>query len=76
LSKIESVRQQLADPTQALIPRKGGHGGFGQGLEVMKARNAGEAKWAKKQGSSHLDQRKRADFKARIGAVGNNQKRE
>jgi pre-60S factor REI1 len=42
----------------------------------MKARNAGEAKWAKKQGSSHLDQRKRADFKARIGAVGNNQKRE
>jgi len=42
----------------------------------MKARNAGEAKWAKRQARSHIDQRKREAHKTRVGYVHNNQKRE
>ena len=74
--KVEQVRSKLADPTQALIPVAGGQGSFGRGLEVMKARNAGEAKWAKRQASTYKDQRCREAFKTRVGFVGNNQRRE
>lgn len=42
----------------------------------MKARNAGEAKWARKQAGSFKDIRVREAFKTRIGYVHNNQKRE
>jgi hypothetical protein len=75
-SKIANVRQALADPSQALIPVSGGHGGYGKGLQTVKARNAGEAKWAKKAGKSFRDQRTREDHKTRVGYVHNSQKRE
>lgn len=74
-AKVRQVRLNLADPTQALVPVAGGHGAFGRGLQVMKARNAGEAKWAKRQARSHIEQRKREAFKTRVGYVHNNQKR-
>ncbi|KAK4689792.1 pre-60S factor REI1, partial [Tremellales sp. Uapishka_1] len=73
-SKIARVRQRLADPTQALVPVAGGHGGFGKGLQVVKARNAGEARWAKQQGKSFKDQRIREDHKTKVGFVHNSQK--
>lgn len=75
-SKVQLVRASLSDPSLALIPSKGGYGAFGSGLDVMRARNAGEAKWARKQGSSYLEQRKQSDFRRKIGFVANNQKRE
>jgi pre-60S factor REI1 len=73
--KVKRVREKLADPTQALVPVAGGSGGFGRGLQVMKARNAGEAKWAKKQGRSFNEQRRRTEHQTRVGFVHNNQKR-
>jgi pre-60S factor REI1 len=72
---VASVRERLADPTQALVPVAGGHGGFGKGLQVMKARNAGEARWAKREGRSFQDQKRRENFKTKVGFVHNNQKR-
>ena len=42
----------------------------------MKARNAGEAKWAKKQASSFHDQKARQLHKTKMGFKHNNQKRE
>lgn len=74
--KIVAVRQRLADPSQALISIAGGHGAYGKGLEVMRARNAGEATWAKKQARSHLDQKRREAFRTAVGYKHNNQKRE
>ena len=75
-AKVRQVRLNLADPTQALVPVAGGHGAYGRGLQVMKARNAGEAKWAKRQASNFKDIRVRENHKTRIGYVHNNQKRE
>ncbi|WVR04396.1 hypothetical protein IAU60_001398 [Kwoniella sp. DSM 27419] len=73
-AKIAHVRDRLADPSLALVPVAGGHGAFGRGQELMKARNAGEAKWARRQGRSFLDQRVREHHKTKMGFVGNNQK--
>jgi hypothetical protein len=39
---------------------------------VMKARNAGEAKWAKKLGRSHLDQRKKEAPRQLVSMRGGN----
>ena len=75
ISKIARVKERLADPTQALIPVAGGAGGYGRGLEVMKARNAGEAKWAKKQAQGFHDQKARQLHKTKMGFKHNNQKR-
>lgn len=75
LAKVKQVRDRLADPTLALVPVAGGQGGYGKGLQVMKARNAGEAKWARKQAGSYKDVRVREAFKTRVGYVHNNQKR-
>lgn len=74
-SKVALVRQRLADPSSSLVPIAGGHGAFGRGLEVVKARNAGEANWAKKQGRAFTDQRTREAFKTKVGFRNNSQKR-
>jgi pre-60S factor REI1 len=74
-TKLRSVRAKLADPSLSLVPVGGGSGAFGKGQMVMKARNAGEAKWAKKLGSSHLDQRKKEAPRQLVSMRGgNNQK--
>jgi pre-60S factor REI1 len=54
----------------------GGHGAFGKGQQLIKARNAGEANWAKKAGRSYQDQKRRDNFRTKIGFKHNNQKRE
>ncbi|OWT41556.1 pre-60S factor REI1 [Cryptococcus neoformans] len=72
--KVALVRKKLADPSLALVPVAGGHGAFGKGQQLMKARNAGEAKWAKKQGRNFQDQSKREQFKTKIGYIHNSQK--
>ncbi|GAA5869018.1 hypothetical protein JCM8547_003251 [Rhodosporidiobolus lusitaniae] len=66
------ARSKLAD--QALIPAKGaGFGGKSQN-EVMKARNAGEAREAGKVQKLHTASRKFHDRQLAFGIKGNNQK--
>lgn len=76
VSKIARVKERLADPSLALVPAAGGAGGFGRGLEVMKARNAGEARWARKEAQSFKDQRARQAHQTKMGFKHNNQKRQ
>jgi len=68
------VRRLLADKNSALVPRKGGFGAFGIGTEVVKARNRGEAREAGRHVREFRDQKRREDFKTKIGFIGNHQK--
>lgn len=68
------VRRLLADKNSALVPRKGGFGAFGSGTDVVKARNRGEAKEAGRHVKEFRDQRRREDFKTKVGFIHNSQK--
>lgn len=68
------VRCLLADKNSALVPRKGGFGAFGIGTEVVKARNRGEAREAGRHVREFRDQKRREDFKTKVGFIGNHQK--
>jgi pre-60S factor REI1 len=68
------VRRLLADKNSALVPRRGGLGAFGRGTDVVRARNAGEAREAGRHVREHRDQRKREDFRTRVGFGHNHQK--
>ncbi|KIJ18836.1 hypothetical protein PAXINDRAFT_127953 [Paxillus involutus ATCC 200175] len=68
------VRRLLADKNSALVPRKGGFGAFGQGTEVVKARNKGEAREAGRHIREFRDQKRREDFKTKVGFIHNSQK--
>ncbi len=75
-AKLHAIRARLNDPSEALIPVSGGSGGYGQGQQVMKVRNAGEARWAKNMARQGREWRAREAFKTRVGFVHNSQKRE
>ena len=68
------VRRLLADKHSALVPRKGGFGAFGAGTEVVKARNRGEAREAGRHVREFRDQKRKEDYKTRVGFAQNNQK--
>lgn len=68
------VRRLLADKNSALVPRKGGFGAFGGGTEVVKTRNRGEAREAGRHVREFRDQKRREDFKTKVGFIGNHQK--
>ena len=68
------VRRLLADKNSVLVPRKGGFGAFGMGTDVVKARNRGEAREAGRHVSEFRDQKRREDFKTKVGLIGNHQK--
>jgi pre-60S factor REI1 len=68
------VRKLLADKHSALVPRKGGFGAFGAGTEVVKARNRGEAREAGRHVREFRDQKRKEDYKTRVGFAQNNQK--
>ena len=68
------VRKLLADKNSALVPTKGGYGAFGSGTEVVKARNRGEAREAGRHVREFRDQRRREDFRTRVGFIHNSQK--
>ena len=68
------VRRLLADKNSALVPRKGGFGAFGAGTDVVKARNRGEAREAGRHVKEFRDQKRREDFKTKIGFIHNSQK--
>ncbi|KAL0956071.1 hypothetical protein HGRIS_002240 [Hohenbuehelia grisea] len=68
------VRRLLADRNSALVPRKGGFGAFGSGTDVVKARNRGEAREAGRHVREFRDQKRREDFKTKVGYIHNSQK--
>ena len=68
------VRRLLADKHSALVPRKGGFGAFGQGTQVVKARNRGEAREAGRHIREFRDQRRKEEFKTKVAFIHNNQK--
>jgi pre-60S factor REI1 len=68
------VRRLLADKNSALVPRKGGFGAFGNGTDVVKARNRGEAREAGRHVREFRDQKRREDFKTKVGFIHNSQK--
>jgi pre-60S factor REI1 len=68
------VRRLLADKNSALVPRKGGFGAYGAGTAVIKARNRGEAREAGRHVREFRDQRRREDFKTKVGFIHNQQK--
>lgn len=68
------VRRLLADKNAALVPRRGGFGAFGTGTDVIKARNKGEAREAGRHVREFRDQRRREDFKTKVGFIHNSQK--
>ncbi|KAJ6499442.1 C2H2 type zinc-finger-domain-containing protein [Mycena sanguinolenta] len=68
------VRRLLADKNSALVPRKGGFGAFGSGTDVVKARNRGEAREAGRHVREFRDQKRREDFKTKVGFIHNSQK--
>ncbi|THH30937.1 hypothetical protein EUX98_g3264 [Antrodiella citrinella] len=70
-----TVRRLLTDTKSGLVPRKGGNfGAFGSGTEVIKARNAGEARNAGKHVRQYRDQQRREHFKTKVGFRANSQK--
>jgi pre-60S factor REI1 len=73
-SGVALVRQLLNQKNSALVPRKGGFGEFGQGGEVVKARNPGEAKEAGRHVKEFRDVKRREDFKTKVAFIANNQK--
>ena len=68
------VRRLLADKNSALVPSKGGYGAFGTGTVAIKARNRGEAKEAGRHVREFRDQKRREDFKTKVGFIANSQK--
>ncbi|KAF8972971.1 hypothetical protein BDZ97DRAFT_1778563 [Flammula alnicola] len=68
------VRRLLADKNSALVPRRGAFGAFGQGTEVVKARNRGEAREAGRHVREFRDMKRREDFKTKVGFIHNSQK--
>jgi len=68
------VRHLLSQKNSALVPRKGGFGAFGEGGEVVKARNPGEAKEAGRHVREFRDVKRREDFKTKVGFIANSQK--
>lgn len=68
------VRKLIADKNSALVPMKGGFGAFGSGTEVVKARNRGEAREAGRHVREFRDQRRREDFRTKVGFIHNSQK--
>lgn len=73
-SGAAQVRRLLADKNSALVPRRGGFGAFGSGTEVVKARNRGEAREAGRHVREFRDQKRREDFKTKVGFIHNSQK--
>jgi len=68
------VRRLLREKNSALVPRKGGYGDYGLGSQVVKARNPGEAREAGRHIREFRDQRRREEFKTKVGFIHNSQK--
>ncbi|KAH7104282.1 C2H2 type zinc-finger-domain-containing protein [Auriculariales sp. MPI-PUGE-AT-0066] len=68
------VKSLMSDKSSALVPARGGFGAFGNGMQVVKARNAGEAWHAGDHVRQHRDQKRREEFRTRVAFIANHQK--
>jgi len=74
-SGVGLVRKLIGDKENStLVPVKGGYGAFGNGTMTVKARNRGEAKEAGRHIREFRDQKRREQFKTKVGFVHNYQK--
>jgi len=74
-SGVGLVRKLIGDKeNSALVPTKGGYGAFGNGTMTVKARNRGEAREAGRHIREFRDQKRREQFKTKVGFIHNNQK--
>lgn len=73
-SGVGLVRKLIKDKNSTLVPVKGGYGAFGNGTMTVKARNRGEAKEAGRHIREFRDQRRREQFKTKVGFIHNHQK--
>lgn len=68
------VRRLLKDKNSALVPRKGAFGAFGAGADVVRAKNKGEAREAGRHVREFRDQRRKEEFRTKVGFIQNHQK--
>ena len=69
------VRRLIGDKENStLVPVKGAYGAFGNGTMTVKARNRGEAKEAGRHIREFRDQKRREQFKTKVGFIHNHQK--
>lgn len=73
-SGVGLVRKLIRDKNSTLVPVRGGYGAFGSGAVTVKARNRGEAKDAGRHIREFRDQRRREQFKTKVGFIHNRQK--
>lgn len=71
---VAELRKQLGEKNSSLVPTKGGFGAFGSGMQLIKARNAGEAKEAGRHVREFRDMNRKEQFKTKVGFRHNNQK--
>ena len=74
-SGVGLVRKLIGDKENStLVPVRGSYGAFGNGTMTVKARNRGEAKEAGRHIREFRDQKRREQFKTRVGFIHNHQK--
>jgi pre-60S factor REI1 len=73
-SGVALVRKLIADKNSALVPTKGGFGAYGQGTQVVKARNRGEAREAGRHVREFRDQLRKEQYRTRVAYQNNHQK--
>ena len=74
-SGVGLVRKLIGDKENStLVPVRGAYGAFGSGTMTVKARNRGEAKEAGRHIREFRDQKRREQFKTKVGFIHNHQK--
>ncbi|CAL1707013.1 unnamed protein product [Somion occarium] len=73
-STVAENRRLLRDKGNMLVPRNGGFGAYASGMDLVKARNPGEAREAGRHVKEFRDQQRREHFKTKVGFRHNYQK--
>ena len=74
-SGVGLVRRLIGDKENStLVPVKGAYGAFGSGTMTVRARNRGEAREAGRHIREFRDQKRREQFKTKVGFIHNHQK--
>ena len=71
---VAELRKSLGEKNSSLVPTKGGFGAFGSGMQLIKARNPGEAREAGRHVREFRDVNRREQFKTKVAFRHNSQK--
>ena len=71
---VAEIRKSLGEKNSSLVPTKGGFGAFGSGMQLIKARNPGEAREAGRHVREFRDVNRREQFKTKVAFRHNSQK--